>query len=72
MLNQEMISQLNIAYENISNHHWRVQDNAPTHRSLIIKERLLEIFQNRTIALGHDIEWPPRSPDLTPCDYFCM
>ena len=22
------------------------------------------------IALGHDIEWPPRSPDLKPCDSF--
>ena len=20
--------------------------------------------------MNHDIEWPPRSPDLTPCDYF--
>ncbi|KAF2367907.1 hypothetical protein FHG87_001352, partial [Trinorchestia longiramus] len=18
----------------------------------------------------HDVEWPPRSPDLTPCDFF--
>ena len=25
---------------------------------------------NHIIALGRDIEWPPRSPDLTPCDYF--
>ena len=22
------------------------------------------------IALNHPREWPPRSPDLTPCDYF--
>jgi len=20
--------------------------------------------------LGHQVEWPPRSPDLTPCDFF--
>ena len=20
--------------------------------------------------MGHDVEWPPRSPDLTPCDFF--
>ena len=31
---------------------------------------MLENFRNRIIALGHDIKWPPRSPDLTPCDYF--
>ena len=24
---------------------------------------------NRVVGLGHDIEWP-RSPDLTPCDFF--
>ena len=22
------------------------------------------------IALNHPVEWPPRSPDLTPCDFF--
>jgi len=22
------------------------------------------------VALNHDIEWPPRSPDLTPLDFF--
>jgi hypothetical protein len=25
---------------------------------------------NRVIGLGHDVEWPPRSRDLTPCDFF--
>ena len=25
---------------------------------------------HRIIGLGHDVEWPPRSPDLTPCDFF--
>ena len=24
----------------------------------------------RVVALGHDLEWPPRSPDLTLCDFF--
>jgi hypothetical protein len=29
------------------------------------------VFGNhRIIGLGHDVEWPPRSPDLTPCDFF--
>ena len=22
------------------------------------------------IGLGHNVEWPPRSPVLTPCDFF--
>ena len=31
---------------------------------------LRELFGNRVIALHHAVEWPPRSPDLTPCDFF--
>ena len=32
--------------------------------------RLGELFGNRIIALNHQIEWPPRLPDLTPLDLF--
>jgi hypothetical protein len=31
---------------------------------------LLEVFESRVIALHLPVEWPPRSPALTPCDYF--
>ena len=27
--------------------------------------------ENRVVDLGHSVEWPPRSPDLTPGDYSC-
>ena len=27
------------------------------------------MFANRVVALYHDVEWPPRSPDMTPCDF---
>ena len=39
---------------NIFNRYWWVQDGAPAHRTLIVKERWLKIFQNRMIVLGHD------------------
>ena len=36
-------------------------------------QHMNEVFgNNRVIALiglQHDVEWPPRSPDLTPCDF---
>ena len=36
-----------------------------------MRDRLNEVFgNNRVVGLGHDVEWPPRSPDLTPCDFF--
>ena len=27
------------------------------------------MFANRAVALLHEMEWPPRSPDMTPCDF---
>ena len=31
---------------------------------------MTQIFGRKIIALHHPYEWPPRSPDLTPCDFF--
>ena len=30
----------------------------------------LAITENPTISVENAVEWPPRSPDLTPCDFF--
>ena len=49
---------------------WWAQDGAPAHRLIAVRDRLNATFPNRVIGLQHDIEWPPRSPDLTPCDFF--
>ena len=39
-------------------------------RLIAVRDRLVDVFgNNRVIGLGHDVEWPPRSPDLTPCDF---
>ena len=51
---------------------WWAQDDVPAHRLIKVRDRLNDVFgNNRIIGLGHDVEWPPRSPDLTPCDFFC-
>ena len=50
---------------------WWVQDGASPHRVINVRDRLYEVFgNNRVVGLGHDVEWPPRSSDLTPCDFF--
>ena len=46
------------------------QDGAPAHRSIIVRNQLHVLFPQRVVSLGHAQEWPPRSPDLTPLDYF--
>ena len=60
--------------EQFEDNHFRylnwAQDGAPTHRSHLVRDLLLEMFQDRVIAQDQPTEWPPRSPDLTPCDFF--
>ena len=49
---------------------WSAQDGAPPHRMGEVREWLSEFFPNHTVALHHPTELPPRSPDLTPLDFF--
>lgn len=49
---------------------WLQQDGAPPHYARLVREYLEQIFPNRWIGRRGPIEWPPRSPDLTPLDYF--
>ena len=45
---------------------------APSPRTVDVSEFLTEFFRRKIIAIEHPIEWPPRSPDLTPCVFFSM
>ena len=51
-------------------HTWYLQDGATPHRARMVYIRLEQLFPNRVIGLGHGIEWPSRSPDLTPLEFF--
>lgn len=46
------------------------QDGAPPHYAAPVRAYLNEVFPNRWIGRRGPIEWPARSPDLTPLDYF--
>jgi hypothetical protein len=46
------------------------QDGAPPHYAKITRNFLDEHFNNRWIGRCGPIRWPPRSPDITPCDFF--
>ena len=41
------------------------QDGAPAHFSNIVKDALNENLKGRWIGRGSEMEWPPRSPDLS-------
>lgn len=48
-----------------------MQDGAPAHYHRQVVEYLNSVFPNRWIGRrGSYLEWPPRSPDLTPPDFF--
>lgn len=51
---------------------WFMHDGAPPHFSLAVRQYLSTRYPNRWIGRGNDapVKWPPRSPDLTPCDFF--
>ena len=45
-------------------------DGAPPHHTNRVRELLNELFPNRWLGRGWPVAWPPRSPDLTPLDYY--
>lgn len=45
-------------------------DGAPAHYARRVREYLNEEFPRRWIGRGGPIAWPPRSPDLTPLDFY--
>jgi len=45
-------------------------DGAPPHYTRHVREYLNESFPNRRLGHGGPVAWPPRSPDLTPLDYY--
>ncbi|KAJ8975574.1 hypothetical protein NQ317_018106 [Molorchus minor] len=48
------------------------QDGAPPHNSRIVSELLTGNFGDNWIGTNGPIRWPPRSPDLTPLDFFFL
>ena len=49
-----------------------MQDGAPAHRALPVRNRLQKLFGNRVVGMGHhyQIDWLARSPDLSPLDFY--
>lgn len=62
-------------FQSIANHQDLIfmQDGAPPHFANTVRAFLDHNFPDHWIGRGcneRSISWPPRSPDLTPCDFF--
>ncbi|XP_025194313.1 uncharacterized protein LOC112593936 [Melanaphis sacchari] len=48
----------------------KAQDGAPAHNAIIVREYLNQTFGHKWMGTYGPVQWPPRSPDITPLDYF--
>lgn len=49
---------------------WFMHDGAPAHFSIVVRNFLNQEYNERWIGRGGPTAWPPRSPDLTPLDFY--
>ncbi|GBL72830.1 hypothetical protein AVEN_128034-1 [Araneus ventricosus] len=49
---------------------WFQHDGAPLHKVSSVQQYIRDTFQQQVIGYGGFVEWPPRSPDLNPMDFF--
>jgi hypothetical protein len=67
LLQEQIIPQI----QNLNvNDVWFQMNGAPPHSTAMITRYLNEIFEKRWIGRFGPTAWPPRSPDLSPNDFF--
>lgn len=54
----------------VRNKLWFQLDGAPVHNTIVVRNCLNQMFRGKVIGPGFNCHWPPRSPDLTPLDFF--
>lgn len=74
MYRQFLVDDLPTLLEDVSlavrNSMWFQQDGCPAHFRLTVRAHLNNQYPGRWIGRGGPINWPARSPDLTPLDFF--
>ncbi|GBM52907.1 hypothetical protein AVEN_197213-1 [Araneus ventricosus] len=49
---------------------WFQHDGSPPHKLSSVQQYIRDTFQQQVIGYGGCVEWPPRSLDLNPLDFF--
>ena len=66
---EQIIPEQRQIYGNRMNRMWWIQDGAPYHKTIPVRNFMTNVFNTLIIAVNHEVEWPPRS-DLIPSDFF--
>lgn len=61
---------LNALPQNRRRECWYQLDGAPAHSSAAVYQELNQMFDDHWIGPNGPCRWPPRSPDLTPLDFY--
>lgn len=69
-LQQTLPELLEHVQPNVRRRLWFQHDGAPAHFARDARQVLDTNYPNRWIGRGGPVPWPPRSPDLTPLDFF--
>ena len=56
--------------QNQLNNVWFQQDGRPAHNVQVVQTLLRQTFNNKVISNGGPVNWPARSPDITPLDFY--
>jgi hypothetical protein len=68
LLREKVIPAVNAAFGDTEV--WFQHDGAPAHFERKVRAYLDEVFPDRWIGRSGPVAWPPRSPDLSPLDFF--
>ena len=72
MINTATVAHLHVRYGKGRNAAVPWWFQAPAHHSVAVHQRLQQLFPNWMDSIGHNVEWPPMSPHLTPLDSYPM
>lgn len=70
MLQNQIVPALQNMFGQEAQNIWLQQDGAPPHYGREVRQYLNNVFPRRWIGRRGAVEWPARSPDLNPLDYF--
>ena len=70
LLQNNIVPAIHNLFNGNVNNIWFQQDGAGPHYAVEVRDYLDATFPNRWIGRRGEIEWPARSPDLSPMDYF--